>query len=222
MPSKPVALLLGAVTLAALVLSGCTSATISGSWMNEQYLGKPLGNVLVLGASQNDLTRRIYEHDMVERLGKLGIKAQSAYALLPEQNPVEKEAVLKLAGEHGIDSVLITKLVRKKRETETRTYTTGNVYYAPRYGYPYPTPYYRYPYYNNWYGYYDGFGATTSTYTYEYVLLSLESNLYDIEKEELIWTTALEAMHESKVTDTIKDINKVTLQQMQKDGLIRR
>jgi len=204
--------------LAVGLVAGCIYATVSGSWKSDSYVDFPLTSVLVLGAGEDDLARRIYESDMADRLRNHGVLAQSAAALFPTENPVEKEKILALAGERGIKTVLITRVTRKKQESETRSYTSGNVYYAPHYHY-HPG----YPYFYDWYDYYGGFyGGTVSTYTYEYVLLSLETNLYDIAKNELIWATSLEAIHEGNMTRTIQDINRVTLQQMLKDRVITR
>jgi len=218
MTRRRLGVLLMALVGTALAVSACVYATVSGSWKSDSYRDFPLSSVLVLGAGQNDLARRIYESDMVEKLRNHGVLAQSAAALFPSEPPVEKDKIIALAAERGIQTILITRVTRKKKETETRTYTSGNVYYAPHY-----YPYRGYPYYPHWYDYYGGFyGDTISTYTYEYVLLNLETNLYDIARDELIWATSLEAIHETDLTSTIKSINKVTLLQLQKDGVVKR
>ena len=204
------------VLFAVLFGAGCSMTTVSGSWMNENYAGTKLNNVLVLASGKDEMARRIYEHDMVKLLKDRGVNAHSVYAEFPHKDPIEKDRIKKMATEKGFDTILVTKVTSKKRESETRTYTTGNVYYSPRYY----SPYRSYPYYNNWYGHYDSWGATSSTYTYEYLLLNLETNLYDLHKEELIWSTVLESVHDSKVNKTIQDINKATIKQMSADGLI--
>jgi len=210
------------LTLIFLVsLTACISTIVSGSWKSENYARFPLNNILVLGAGENDTARRIYESDMVSRLRNLGIKAESVHALFPDEDPLKKGVILDLARDKQIDTLLVTKVTRKKNATEKRAYTTGNVYLAPRY-YLDDHPYRPYPFYNDWYGYYHGVGTTTTTYTFDYVILNLESNLYDIQGGELIWSAELEATHESRISATIKDINRATLNQLIRDGVIKK
>jgi len=210
---------LALLALALAACSACTTAKVSGSWISEDYSRGALTSVLVLGASSQDLARRIFESDMTERLRQLDVAARSAHALFPEEDPLKKDAILKLAEEQGIETLLVTRVTRKDRTTETRTYATGGIYYTPRFY----LPYHHYPYYYDWYGYYSGFGATTlTTETYNYLVLNLEANLYDIAKGELIWTTALETVYSDNLTATIKDVDRVIVQQLQKDGLVRR
>jgi len=207
------------LVLLALALSACTTAKISGSWMSETYTKGALTSVLVLGASSQELARRIFESDMTERLSRLGVAAQNAHTLFPDEDPLKKDAILKLAEAQGLEALLVTRVTHKDRATETRTYATGDIYYTPHFYLPYQ----RYPYYYDWYGYYSGFGASTfTTETYDYLVVNLEANLYDIAKGELIWTTALETVYSDNLDATIKDVDRVLIEQLHKDGLVRR
>ena len=150
----------------------------------------------------------------------LGVKAQSAYSLFPNEDPLEKEKILELAGKEDLETLLVTRVTRKKSATETRSYTTGTVYLAPRFA-PYPHPRH-YPYYYDWYGYYYLPGASITTYSYDYTLLNLETNLYAIATNELVWSAELAAVHESRIAATVQDINRATINQMIRDGVLKR
>jgi hypothetical protein len=81
-----------------------------------------------------------------------------------------------------------------------------------------------YSYYNNLYGYYN------QAYTYAYVeappqfdakeTASLETNLYDVESEKLIWTVLSKTFKKHSVSDSIISLTGALIDKLIEDGLI--
>ena len=103
------------------------------------------------------------------------------------------------------DSVLITRLLRVEQKADMVQPM------APPIGGYYRTGFY------GWYGSaWSGVPATVSTYN----VLTLETTLWDMRKEALIWSATTETIQPSDVAKATQDMAKVLIEKMKKDGVI--
>ena len=125
---------------------------------------------------------------------------------------------MEFANSEGVSHVLVTRALRVQEATERRTYVTGDAWYPYRSS-PRPTPYG-----STWYPYYyDAWGTVRTqqtSMTYTYYVLDLEMNLFEASSETLIWSTLLEALHDSSVGETIKSINRAAFKQLARDEML--
>jgi hypothetical protein len=189
-------LLPGLLFTAALFLFACgASVKMTSSWMDDSKAGYKINNVLVVGISREDITRNLWENTFVEQLGKQNIRAQAGHIVMGGQEiKPDRESILAAVRKSGVDAVLITRVVGRESETKT----SGGVVSSPA------------PYYMGMYDYY-GY-AHNAVYTapvdYRETTVRLESNLYDVASEKLIWTAQSEAVNANLVkTDYAKMIN---------------
>jgi hypothetical protein len=106
---------------------------------------------------------------MVRQLKAHGTDAVAGYTVLPEQIEANKETVTAIMNEIGADAVLISRLMDKKSVT---TYVPGS---------PPPTGY-------GWQGYY----SYNQGHTVQDEYAVVQTNLYDLKTNKLIWTAASE------------------------------
>lgn len=208
------------VVLTGLVVVACSSTTMSGSWSSPDYKGK-IENVYIIGISKNEINRRIFEDTFGRQLASHGVKTVSSYNDLPANKEANREDILKAMTDNGCDSVLLTKLVSQRTETVTSPgyvsgYSSGPYYGGRRGGYSRPS------YYNRWGSYYNRsydvvYQPPTTT---EFLILTVESVLYDLHTEEMVWSAQLETVHEGNIEKMFQDFVKEVTTDLEKNGLI--
>lgn len=180
--TRVASLRLGLAALAVLPLVSCAASTrLTSSWADSTATGRSFQKIAVVGITQRAPRRRMYEDMFVNALAKRGQAAISSYTFAGEGRLDREAAVAKLQ-EIGADAVIVTRLVDQQ---SIREYYPGTVtaYAAPS------------AYYGDWYGYY-ALGSTYTTtpgYLIENKIYRLETNLYDVQGEKLLWTGLTQA-----------------------------
>lgn len=191
-------------------LSGCSSTSLTGSWKDPEYEGQ-IKTVYIVGIAKQELVQRSFEEGLRQQLASYGVNGIASYHDLRAKKEKDEDVIKNKASLAGADSLLITRAIGKRTEQVVnpgRVSTYGN---SPRYsrrGY-YPDPYYR-----NYGSYYSRsynmvYEPATTT---DFKVYSIEANLYDLAKEELIWGAQLETVVENNldkiVSDFVKEISK--------------
>jgi hypothetical protein len=168
------------VILGAVFLSSCASTTVTGYWRDEAYTGRP-NKALVVLVTAKPTVMRLFEDNFSQQLKTRGIDAVSAYTLMPSEEKPDKETIAAAAEKINADSLFITRLVDKK---SYEVYYPGSVYvaapgyYSPGWG----------DYYNRGYTYY----STSPGYAYQQAILYVETQLWDVKNNTLIWSVITE------------------------------
>ncbi len=169
-----------------MVVSSCRSTELIGSWKREDIPAKSYKDIGIIVMTPNMSTRSIVESDIAIILAQKGIKASPTFDIFPfaakrelfEEVDAEemREHVKERVTKFGFEALLIVAVLNQ--ETETR-YNQGS-------SFSFAVPAYQY----NYYGYYQYAYATISAPGYYTTKTTyfLESNLYDVASEELIWT----------------------------------
>jgi hypothetical protein len=208
-------LLIGMVFIAIGNASCSSSTRITGSWVNPEAKGRPANNksVFIASLSRNMEVRTKLENALASEAAKRNIRAiKSTDQFTPEfyQQVPTKEQLLSKIKQSGADAILTVSLINK--ESETR-YVPGSARYAPIPGFRWYGGFYSY--YNYWYPqlYDPGYYVTDKTYF-------LETNLYDVNTEQLIWSAQSETVNPGSIDNFVKDYPKKLVARMVKDGLL--
>lgn len=168
---------IGIVALSLAALASCAASTqLTSSWGDPAAADRGFKKVVVVGASPNASTRRMYEDAFVAELQSRGIEGIASYTFGGEGQLDKEQAIVKLK-EIGADGVIVTRLVDKE---------TVQTYYPPTYSsVAAPSAYY-----GGWYGYYSmGYTYQSSPgYVAENKVYRIESNLYDVANDKLAWS----------------------------------
>jgi hypothetical protein len=200
------------------LIYGCASSTkLTASWKSPNA-SRPYSKIIVVALTNNLLARQEVEHDLQEQLRHRGIEAARSIDIYPPTKGTGSEGMdLDLLKEklHGqqYDGILTAALIDEK--TETR-YVPG--YYDYGYYYPMAGPY--------WYGWYGGY------YSYWYPILYqpgyytmdkiyfLETNLYDVETEQLAWSAQSKSYSPSNLRKAANKFAEITVDRMVQDKVI--
>ena len=168
---------LGIFFLVLISLNGCSPALKTTEvWMDETYTGSQITKVLVVGVAEKITFRTLFEGHFAEQLTKKGIEAIPSYTVMQPHETLSKATVLPLVEKLGIDTVIVTSLIDRKKKTVYYQVDSGNLY-----------------------TYYSGVrgisvsGRSGSTASYDVPILVLKTNLYDVGTEKLFWSVTSES-----------------------------
>ncbi len=202
------------MTLVGLSLAACSSTYMSGSWADPAYKGQ-VKDVYVIGVAKQETNRRIFEDTFARQFGTTGIKGISSYNDLPSNQELNQETIKQRMITNGADSVLITKLISQRSETVT---SPGHASGYSSYG-------------RGGYGSrrsYGGWGNYSRSYnvvyqpptTSHFGILTVESVLYDLKTEEMIWSAQLETVVEGNLEKMMLDYAETVIKDLKDKGLI--
>lgn len=191
-------LLLGIVCAAAI---SCATTKLVAVWKDEGYQQKPQ-KIIVMGISNNPATRNTFEDGFVKELKERGIAAVASYTIIHVEELRERELVALKMKKVGADAVLAARPVDKKT---VQTYVPGQVYSVP-------VPY------RSWGPYYQAVYSPGYVVEDEYVYL--ETNLYDLTSEKLVWTARSETLLSGSRRELIDSVIKVIVEELIKGNLI--
>jgi len=197
-----------------LMFTGCgPSSEITNSWVKPGGNTAPMESVLVMGivGDGNRELRQRMETALVEQLRTTGYTARSSFAEYgPKMFDVKDEqAALQRMKDANTDAVLTVVLLDKNKE---RYYVPGRVQYTP-----YAT------YYNRFWGYYTTLYDRTYTPGYYATNTELfwESNLYNAQTGELIYSVQTRSFNPNSSEDLAREYAQLIVQDMVKNNALR-
>lgn len=192
--------------LAALLVTGCSSTIVTGSWKNPQFIGK-VNKVYIIGVAQHDRSRYLFEDEFSKQLAEAGLVGIASYNDFPGKSQINQVEVKNSAKSQQADAVLVARAIGKRVE---RIVTPGSTIYSPA------------PYYHSYGSYYSRSYEVihTPATVSDYEVITIEANLYDTESEKLIWSAQMETFVDQNINDLIVDFVKQVVKDMDDKGLI--
>lgn len=186
-----------------VLIIACGGTKLTTKQVDESRRGKPVSDILVIAITYKEELRHSFEDKFVAQLKTAGIEAVSSADVIPisEKQQLEKDAILKAVNEFENDAVIITHMVGvEEKEIVTRYPSRGRGYYG----------HYLWAYGNT---YEPGYSSTRIT-------VRLATNLYDVKTEKLIWSGESETLRPDSINQTIDDVIKVVIKELQKNKLL--
>lgn len=204
------------ITITALCFAGCSPSTqITGSWKNtDSQLSGSLNTILVTALTGRTTARQAVENDIAAALEKKGYKTIKSMDVMPptftSSETPNREELLSKIDDTGADAILTVALIDE--ETETR-YVPGSVSYAP-----FP----RFGYYGTFWGYYNTWYPTLYDpgYYEEDKVYFIETNLYDAETEQLLWSAQSETYNPKSLPDFADEFADVVVTRLERDAVL--
>ncbi len=193
-----------ALTLAVISLACGRTTELTNVWVDSQWNGERIDNVLVIGVSPNPDVRRAFEDHFVEQFKKEKVQAFSAAAELGVGR-LDSTAVARYVNDHEIDAILVTRLLGADTD---RTYVPGTGYMGATY-------------YGGFYSYYSyGYSAmSTPGYLAESKVIRLETNLYQRDSR-LLWSAISESFNPGSEEEVIKALAQAVLDDLYKRRML--
>jgi hypothetical protein len=210
-----------AVLCAVLVgLCACkttTATNFSQSYRNPGFEDTVFRRVLVIGVTEDEESRQAFENALASAIAQEGGTAAPSYTVLPARQISEDELHAVLERE-GIDGVVLTRLLSVDKNSQ---YTPPKKYNKPRTRY-YPAGWG----YGFGYGGFYGFYGTTFAAVHEpgyfdtSTTLRLETSLYSVATNDLVWTGQSETIDPNSIEDARASITRAVAKKLKQEHLI--
>lgn len=184
-------------------LFSCSSSKISQSWVEPDNT-RTYDDLLIIGIGESEQDRRAYESHFVNELRAIGTEAEASYKLIKNGQEIERDTIKKAIKGKEINGVIITRIVAVDEETIYRP-PPAYIGYDELYDY-YPIAYA--------YVHSPGYYTTHDIYI-------LETNLYDVVSEDLVWSARSRTFSPSSADEVIVDLTKLLIKDLQEKGLIK-
>ncbi|MDH3807935.1 MAG: hypothetical protein OES29_04840, partial [Desulfuromonadales bacterium] len=102
------------LALVGLLMSACSSTTVKNSWVKPGYSDK-VENVYLVGIAKEEDFRRLFEEAFKRKLTGQGVRAISSHNDLAKSQESNRESIIREMEANGCDSVLLTKMIRKRK-----------------------------------------------------------------------------------------------------------
>lgn len=193
---------------AAFLFAGCAATPrLVNQWSNPEYAAPEFRRMLVIAVSQQPGIRRTFEDEFVARLRAAGMDAVPSYHYMPEDGKADEARVQAAVKQAGADAAMITRLVRVDKKTEVRP---GFYRPAPAVTFGF------YPAYSSaWLGYYE------PPRIYQYEVYTLETNLYELRKNQLVWSGIVQATRPGEIQREIRSYVEIVVDALRRSQLLR-
>jgi hypothetical protein len=193
------------VAMVGLLAAACASTSIVSSWVSPEAAANRPKRMLVVGVSNVDTTRRMFEDEFVRQLKAKGVDAIPSYSQLTQDRKPTQGDVVAAIKKSGADAVLVTQI----KGTETRT----DVSYSYQ---PMMAP-------GGYYGFYSGAWANTYAATpivYQYDIVNAETRIWNTGNDKLLFSVLTRTFDPSAPQREIPPFVGTLIEQMAKGGLL--
>ncbi|UCD36160.1 MAG: hypothetical protein JSU90_04845 [Nitrospiraceae bacterium] len=180
-----------------ILVSSCAATKLASTWKDSSYQGD-IKRVFVIGAAQNPGMRRIFEREFATELKSHGLYAVPSHEYIPQDTMLDKDAIVSKVRELDMDTVLVTRLLDKKRIVQD----------IPGY-------------YTSWPQYYKaGYQSSCPRGSRCDDVVALETNLYEVKTEKLVWSALTKTFIEDGTYQLIREFVQVIMENLMNEGLI--
>lgn len=189
-----------AVVLALLTLSACGTTRYESTWKDPSASPITLSGqkVAAFVLTDSDTTRRAAEDALAREITARGAQGIPGYVLLPGQEPKDPQAARRALQQAGVEGAVAMRIVGREKET---------TYVPPTFG-----------------GYWVGTWPTVYDpgYTVTDTLVSVETRVYSVPQDKLLWAGKSVTTNPTKVDAFVKELSTKAAEEMQKAGLLRK
>lgn len=194
--------------LVAIGFVSCSPSTkIIGSWKSQELGQKKFKDLLILGISDNFISRKTFEEDMQVVLKEKGIESVISVDVLDpttKMNEIQADDLVGTIRKEHSDGILTMAVIDQTSETR---YVQGSAYPVGGYGF------------RGYYGMYAPMAYTPGYYT-EDKSYFIEIKLFDIQSNDMVWSAQSETVNPSNLESAAMTFSRVVVDRMIKDGVI--
>ncbi len=188
--------------ICSLIFTSCATTTITNTWKDKAYEGKAQ-KMVVMMLARTQYLRDMFEGQFVAELGKRGNKATQSHKIVPFEELKDKELVKSKIKSTDADTILIARLVGTKT---IETFEPGAIHGIPLH-------------HDYWGSFYE-IVSVDYGYTGDIEVAYLETNLYDVKTEKLIWSARSKTERSYGEQQLINEFIGIIVKKMASDKII--
>jgi len=187
----------------ALVLGACATTKFNATWENPeaQALSFKAGDkVLAMVATKNDGMRRMAEDSLARAISARGLQGVPSYTVVPDE--LTKEKARAAAGKTGAAGAVVMRVLAKGTVSSSQLSRSSSytVSWSGDSGWSAP---------------YNPSDMRSDT------ALVIETLVYDLRQDKLVWAGQSRATDPSKVDSLVKELAEQTARQLRNEGLVK-
>ncbi len=185
------------------VIASCASTSLTQSWKQPE-LEHTYKHPMIIGISDSQQTRRIYENYFVAGLKNRNITATPSHTLINSKQKINRETVVKAIQGTEIDSVLVTYLVAADSEMRhhdsplntgysgsAETHMVSDTLVTTR-------------------------GRSSST-----EVIGLKNDLYSVESKSLVWSAQTKTVAPDSIDHAIIEVTELLIDELLSDNVLK-
>ncbi len=199
------------ILLTGVMLTSCApSIKITSSWMNQESTGKnKYEKIFLFAMTSNMSAKQTVESAQAEAARDVAtVKSADVFSPAFLKSDPGKDAIIQKIRETGCDAVFTSALIKS---TEVTRYVPGTTTYMP-----YPA-YGHYGSFGGYYGYNSAMMYDPGYYTDDKTYY-IESNLYDAQTGEIIWSVQSEAYNPTNLGSASRTYAAVLMDKLKQEG----
>jgi hypothetical protein len=163
------------------------------------FAGKKVAAVVI---SDDESLRVSSEEALVRELAGRGVQGVAAYRIVPKEALRKADTARPFFERAGLEGVIVLRPVALEQQ---RTYTPDT---------------WASPYYGTLWGYYGyGWGSVGTGYVTNTTVLTVETLIFSIPRDRLIWAGVSETKHPETVQKVVADLVRSAAKELRKQGL---
>lgn len=207
----------GLVAVAAVSAAACAATTFNSTWKAPDAgpLNMKGKKVVAIVMSAEESVRFGAEDALARELTARGVVGVPSYSLIPKELTKDKEKAKEFLQKANVAGAVAMRVVGKEKELNASAggYSPAGIGY---WGSPVYTSFYG----GGFYGYGWG-GVYTPGYIQTDTIVSVETLIYNLETDKLVWAGRSETTNPEKVGPFIKELTAKAAAEMKKQGLIQ-
>ena len=200
------------VAAGAVAIAACGSTSFQSTWSAAdagQLKIEEGTKILAMVISPNEAKRRGAETALVSELNEHGLEGIASYSVVPSDVTQDAEAAAPYVKKSGAAYAIVVQITGTSKEiTGTPSMMGAGMYGAPR------------GFYGGGFGGRGAYGWGGGTDIRTDTIVSVQTLLYDLSKNELVWAGQSQTMNPSKAESFIRDLLKAVGDELQKAGLV--
>ena len=198
-------------TIAVAILASCATTQLDSQWANPDFAGNKLkGKVFIVGISNDDMVRRLYEDEMAAQLQIRGLTILRSYEVIAA--PLDKngsDTLVRAAREGGANLILSSAVVAREQ--------VQNIVSEPMQGLGYDNGF------GGWYSFYwplYGNAPSIRTQVSQYNRYTIRTSLTDTATGKIIWSARTQTDDVQSLNREVKAFVKVIVDTMTKSAVL--
>ena len=187
----------------AVVIASCSNTSLLQSW-KETEAGRVYKHLMIIGISDSQQTRQLYEKYFVAELKKKKVTATPSYQLISSKQKMNRETVVAAIQGTEIDAVLVTYLVSADSEMKHRDSPLGASYSGSAEG--------------------SEISATIVTNrgrSSSEEIFVLKSDIYDAQSKTLVWSARTRTVAPESVDEVVTEVTALLIDRMFSDSVVK-
>ncbi|MBE9564965.1 MAG: hypothetical protein IMF17_06940 [Proteobacteria bacterium] len=191
------------LSLIVILTASCAKTSMIENWKDDE-LTHAYKHLMIIGISDSQQTRQIYEKHFVSNLKKSNITATPSYKLINSKQKMNRETVVAAIKGTEIDAVLVTYLVSADVEIKHRDSPLGVGYSGTAEG--------------------SEISATIVSkrgVSRSEEVFVLKNDLFDVQSKSLVWSVQTETVGPESIDEVVTGVTKLLINQMLIDGIVK-